>query len=512
MSKKLLKRTAVVSCLTMIARLFGFARDMVLAQVFGAGAAMDAFIVAFKVPNFMRRLFAEGAFSQAFVPVLSDYKKEADQTDIRNFISHMTGVLGAILLLVTLIAEVITPVLVALFAPGYLDDPQRYHLTSTMLHLTFPYLFFISLTALAGAALNTFQRFAAPAITPILLNICLITGALWVAPRLQESILALAWAVFFAGIIQLLFLLPFLYRQGLLVWPRFNWRDQGVQRVLKLMIPALFGVSIAQIGLLVDTFFASFLPRGSVTWLFYSDRITGLPLGVFGVAIATVILPHLAQLRSQQDTQQTAAWALRMVLLIGVPAALGLIVLAQPLLITLFQYNQFTAHDTLMVKYSLLAFAVGIPAFMSVKVLASVYYAQKNIAAPVRFAAIALVCNIILNIALIRFLAHAGLALATSIASTVNVALLIFGLYRQNLFVFDKTWLFFLARILMANILMAIVLYWLVDDISQWLVWNWRMRSAHLFMIIIAGAVTYFVSLVLTKCDLKRLCSTRNIS
>jgi putative peptidoglycan lipid II flippase len=505
MTQKLLKRTALVSCLTMVARFFGFARDIVLAQVFGAGLAMDAFIVAFKVPNFMRRLFAEGAFSQAFVPVLSDYKKQDDPQKLRDFISHMAGVLGAILLIVTVVVEIATPVLVALFAPGYLDDPERYALTSTMLHLTFPYLFFISLTALSGAVLNTFHRFAVPALTPILLNLCLITGALWVAPHMTVSVLALAWAVFFAGIVQLLFQLPFLYQRRLLVLPRFYWRDPGVQRVLKLMIPALFGVSVAQLGLLIDTFFASFLPRGSVTWLFLSDRITSLPLGVFGVAIATVILPHLSLQNSQEDMQQTTVWALRMVLFIGVPAALGLVMLADPLLVTLFQYNQFSAHDTLMVKYSLLAFAVGIPAFMSVKVLASVYYAQKNIATPVRFAVIALVCNIILNLLLIRFLAHAGLALATSIASMVNVGLLVMGLCQQRLLVFDRVWGVFFLQLLIAGTAMAAMLYWLTQDVTRWLAWHWPWRCAHLVMLIVVGKLTYFASLFIMKFDLKGL-------
>ena len=500
MAKSLLKSTTVVSSMTMLSRILGFVRDMVLAQMFGAGFALDAFFVAFRIPNFMRRLFAEGAFSQAFVPILSEYTRQRSHAEVRQFISHMMGVLGAILLLVTLLAEVTTPLIISVFAPGFLRDPSRFVLASDMLRITLPYMLCISLTAFAGAVLNTYNRFAVPAFTPVLLNLSMIWAALYLAPQLDLPVTALAWGVFIAGFIQLAFQIPFLLRLRLLPFPRCYFMDSGVIRVLKLMIPALFGVSVAQISILLDTLFASFLPPGSVSWLYYSDRMTNLPLGVFGVAIATVVLPHLSKRHAEKSTQGYSAaldWGMRMVLLIGVPSALSLFLLAGPILTTLFNYGAFTMLDVQMARQSMWAFAFGVPAFMLVKVLASAFYARQEIKTPVKVAVVALTCNMILNLALIIPLRHAGLALSTTIAACVNAGSLWYLLQKRQIFQPLAGWPKFLLRLLSANGVLAIVLWFGSDPLASWFAWDVKARATHLSVLVVAGIVSYFFILIL---------------
>ncbi len=296
---------------------------MVIAHTFGAGISTDAFFVAFKIPNFMRRLFAEGAFSQAFTPVLSEYKTQRDPRAVKDLVNNVAGHLGTVLLVFTLTCIVIAPLLVLIFAPGFFQHQEKYDLTVDMLRITFPYLWLIALTAFAGAVLNTYGRFAVPALTPVLLNICLIVAALWFTPYFDQPVMVLAWAVFIGGILQLLFQLPFLYRLHLLPKPCFNRRDEGVRRIYRLMIPALFGVSVSQINLLIDTLMASFLITGSVSWLYYSDRLMEFPLAIFGLALATVMLPDLSKSVARGDTDKynnTLDWALRWVFLIAVPS------------------------------------------------------------------------------------------------------------------------------------------------------------------------------------------------
>ncbi|MDX5298372.1 MAG: murein biosynthesis integral membrane protein MurJ, partial [Gammaproteobacteria bacterium] len=359
--------------MTLLSRVLGLIRDMVIARYFGAGAGADAFFVAFKIPNFLRRLFAEGAFSQAFVPVLSEYRQRQSLSDVKRLVDAVAGVLGMVLLVITLLAMLGAPALTAVFAPGFYGDDGRFELASDMLRITFPYLFLISLTAFAGAILNSYDRFAVPAFTPVLLNLAMIGAAIFLAPRMDTPVMALAWGVLLAGLLQLFFQLPFLLRLGLLPRPRLDYGHDGVKRILRLMTPALFGVSVSQINLLLDTVLASFLQTGSVSWLYYSDRLAELPLGVFGIAIATVILPSLSRKHADQAPERFAAtmdWAVRMVLLIGLPAMLALGVLAEPLLATLFHYGAVTERDILMSTQSLRAYAAGLLAFMLVKVLA----------------------------------------------------------------------------------------------------------------------------------------------
>ncbi len=359
--QSLLRSTSLVSIMTLISRLVGFARDMLLAQLFGAQAGMDAFYVAFRIPNFMRRLFAEGAFSQAFVPVLAEYQQTRTVDEVRTFIARIAGQLGVILSIVTVIGVLAAPVIIFIFAPGFGEGSVRSLLATEMLRLTFPFLMLVSLTAMAGAILNTYGYFGVPAFTPVLLNICMILAALYLCPLLNQPVVGLAWGVLIAGIAQLLFQLPFLYQRNLLVKPKLVWNDPGVKRVLKLMIPALFGVSIAQINLMVDSIFASFLKVGSVTWLYYTDRLTDFPLGVFGVAIATVILPHLSRRHAEQSNEKFSRaldWGLRLLLLIGIPSALGLSLFAMPLIAGCFAYGKFSAYDLIQTQKVLLPWAL----------------------------------------------------------------------------------------------------------------------------------------------------------
>ena len=484
--------------MTMLSRVLGFIRDMIIAHLFGAVAGVDAFFVAFKIPNFMRRLFAEGAFSQAFVPVLSEYQKNQSQDEVRQFINVTAGNLGIILGVVTVLAIFAAPLLVTLFAPGFDHGQARFILASDMLRLTFPYLMLISLTAMAGAVLNTYGAFAVPAFTPVFLNLSLIGAAVYLAPHLDEPIKALAWGVLLAGVVQLAFQLPFLHQKGLLPRPQLARDHEGVNRVLKLMLPALFGVSVAQINLMLGTIFASFLQVGSVSWLYYSDRLMSFPLGVFGVALSTVILPQLSRqhaTKSNDDFSKTLVWAVRSVLLIGVPAAIGLYLLAGPLLTTLFNYGKFTTHDVMMARLSLMAFSIGVPAFMLIKVLASAFYAQQNIKTPVKIGVIAMLSNIVLNVVFIKPYAHMGIALATSISAIINAGLLFYYLHQRDMFRFSNGWLRFWFQLFLSNAVMAIILISQKGNLQAWLNWHWPTRLEHLASLLILSIISYLATL-----------------
>lgn len=514
MSKTLFRSTTLISGITSISRILGFLRDMLIGQIFGVTPAVDAFYVAFRIPNFMRGLFAEGAFAQAFVPVLSEYRHKRTHADVVNFISYMSGTLALVLMFILLIAELFTPVLTSIFAPGYHLDPFRFHLTTEMLRITFPYLLLISMTAFGSAILNSFGSFGVPAFTPVLLNLIMILAAWWLSPFFNPPVIGLAWGVFIAGVAQFLFQLPFLKRQNLLPVPRVKWRDEGVQRVLKLMIPALFGVSVAQIGLLIDTLFASFLPAGSVTWLYYSDRLTYFPLGIFGVALATVILPHLSRKHAEKSVEEYSIamdWALRCVLLIALPSAVGLFALAGPLFSALFQYGKFQSHDVLMAARSLMAFSFGLPAFMLVKVLASGYYSRQDIKTPVRIAVIAMIANMALNFAFIFPLKHAGLALATSISSSINAALLMRGLLTKNVFIPRPGWRRFLLQLSAACGAIWLMLFLVTPAMSTWFAWSWHTRVLCLFGLLFAAILFYFVMLYICGVRLKHFRSSPQI-
>jgi putative peptidoglycan lipid II flippase len=508
MSKQLVKSTSIIIIMTLISRIFGFIRDMVTANLFGAGAAFDAFSVAFRIPNFMRRLFAEGAFSQAFVPILSEYQKQKSQADIRCFISAMTGTLGITLLVVTLLGMIGAPWIIRLFAPGFEISDQRSDFAITMLRITFPYLFFISLTAFSGAILNTYNRFWVAAFTPVFLNICMIATAIWWSPRFITPIISLAWGVFIAGMAQLLFQWPFLKRLHLISWPKIDFCNIGVMRVLKLMVPALFGTSVGQVNLLVDTWFASLLTVGGVSWLYYSDRLMEFPLGVFGVAISTVILPHLSRyhaLQAQEHFSLTLDWALRAVLLIGIPAAVVLAIVSGPLLSTLFQYGKFDGYAVMMARKSLSAFAIGIAPFMLVKVLAAGFYAKQNVRIPVRIGIGAMVANMLFNILLIQPLAHAGIAMATSLAALLNTACLYYFLRQRGIYQPRKGWRLFSLRIVATNLVLAIWLWVSVGDLAAWLTHSGMWRIKHLAILLVSAMFVYCSALWLAGIRLQHL-------
>lgn len=490
---------AKVGSNTLLSRILGFIRDLVVARVFGADGGTDAFFIAFKIPNFMRRLFAEGAFSMAFVPVLTEYKEQRGSHELKRFVDDVAGTMGAVLLAVTVIGVLSAPVLVYLFAPGFTGDAEQLDLTTEMLRLTFPYLLFISLTAFAGGILNTYERFGVPAFSPVLLNISLISCALWLAPQIDRPIVALAWGVLIAGVAQLLFQFPFLARLKLLPLPRWNPSDEGVRRIIKLMAPALFGVSLTQISLLLDTLLASFLMAGSISWLYYSDRLMEFPLGILGVALGTVILPQLSQKHAAAAPEaysSTIDWALRWVLLLGVPATVGLFLLAGPILAALFYSGEFTAEDVTMAERSLMAYSIGLVAFMGIKVLAPGFYARQDMRTPIRIAFIALITNMVFNLLLMFPFGHAGLALATSIAASVNALLLMRGLMTQGIYWPARGWAVLFARGLGACLVMGVVLYIGAGSTDQWLALGSADRILQLVGLITAGAAVYGVSLL----------------
>ncbi len=491
----MLKSSLTVGLNTLASRILGLVRDVVIATSFGASAGIDAFLVAFRIPNFLRRLFAEGAFSQAFVPVLSEYKTTRGHEDVRNLAAHVFGALGGALFLVTLIGVVGAPVLVTIFAPGFIGEGEKFPLTVEMVHITFPYLLFVSLTSFAGGMLNSYGRFGVPAITPVLLNLSLIGAAFWLAPRFSEPVVALAWGVLIAGVIQLAFQIPFLYRLRLLVAPRFKRGHEGVARVFKLILPAVFGVSVSQINLLVDTLIASFLVTGSVTWLYYSDRLLEFPLGVFGIALATVILPNLSRQHAEgstEDFSNTIDWALRLTLAIAIPAALGLAVLAVPLLTTLFQYRAFGPGDVHMASLSLMAYSLGLAGFIGIKILAPGFYARQDMRTPVRIAVVAMLSNIVLNLTLVVPLAHAGLALATSLSAFINAGLLYRALRRDGIYRPRAGWLGFGLRVLLASLAMLAALLWFKGDPDGWFAAELGERISRLALLIVLGVMSYF--------------------
>ena len=507
MSEKLFKSTAVVSSMTFLSRILGFVRDIVIARLFGAGVGTDVFFVAFKIPNFLRRLFAEGAFSQAFIPVLAEYRERGEH-DLKGLIASTSGTLAGILFIITAIGVIAAPIIIMLFAPGFIDQPEKLNLAGDLLAITFPYLFFISLTALAGSILNSFGKFAVPAFTPVFLNIALIGSAIWLSPYFEQPITALAWGVFIGGFVQLLFQIPFLIGINQLPRPRWDRKNSGVKKIFKLMIPALFGVSVSQINLLLDTLLASFLVTGSISWLYYSDRLVEFPLGVFGIALAVVILPSLSKKHASESTiafSNTIDWALRWVFIIATPAAIGLVYLAEPLLITLFQYGEFTAEHAHQASLSLMAYGLGLLPFIFIKVLAPGYYARQDTKTPVKIGIIAMIDNMILNIILMLQFAHVGLALATALSAGLNAALLYRGMRKSNVYQPTRDWANFALKLLLPNLGLFLILILLSPDSTAWLSSDVWQRSGMLMGIITAAAVTYFILLHLMGIKIKQL-------
>ncbi len=499
---KLLKSTATVGGATILSRILGFVRDVVLARFFGASGATDAFFLAFRIPNLMRRMFAEGSFSLAFVPVLSEYRAQGDRRALKDLVDHVAGTLAAVLLVITALGVLAAPAILAVFAPGwYLEGRPAFALSAEMLRITFPYILLISLTALSGGILNTFERFLIPALTPVFLNLSLIAAAVLLAGRLEVPVMALAWGVLAAGVVQLLVQVPALMRLGLLPRPRLGWRHSGVRRIMKLMVPTLVGSSAAQVNLLIDSVIATFLVSGSVSWLYYSDRLLEFPLGVFGIALATVILPNLSRKHAQKSARafsDTLDWALRLSLLITIPAAAGLAVLSVPILVTLFQYEAFQAHDVRMASLSLVAYAIGLPAFIGIKVLAPGYFARQDPKTPVKISLLAMGANVVMNLLFVGAMVtwgfagpHAGLALASSASAFLNAGLLYRGLRRREAYRPGPGWARLAASVAAACLAMIAVLWTWTPDIEVWLALGAFTRATDLLVYILTGAAVY---------------------
>ncbi len=501
----LLRSGSVVSAMTLLSRILGFVRDQVFAYTFGAGSLTDAFLVAFKIPNFLRRLFAEGAFAQSFVPVFSEYKETRSPDALRALATQVSGTLGWIVLLLSIAGSLCAPALINLFAPGFENGGERATTATALLRITFPYLFFISLVAYCGSVLNTFQRFAVPAFTPVLLNVCLITAALWGRHFFEIPVTALAWGVFAAGLTQLLFQLPSLYKLGLLTMPKWGWADSGVQKILKLMLPAILGSSVGQINLLLDTIIASFLVAGSLSWLYFADRLVEFPLGIFGIAIATVILPRLSAAHStdkQGDFNNTMSWGFRTATLLALPSAAALLILAAPLIATLFGYGEFQPDDVRMSAWALRAYALALPGLVMVKIFAPGFFARQNTRTPVRIGIIAMVSNMAYNIILVGLLmlagvpiAHAGLALATALSANQNAFMLYRRLKKDNIYILQNQDTATLYRALLATSVMALVIVLINPTIDAWLAMQAIERASHLAVIICAATLAYGTTL-----------------
>lgn len=493
------RSTLVVSAMTMLSRVAGLVRDMVFLAIFGAGPLMDAFLVAFKIPNFLRRLFAEGAFSQAFVPVLSEVRAQRGDAAVKLLVDRVAGSLALVLSSITVIAMVGAPVLIFLFAPGYWEDSERFWLASDMLRITFPYLLLISLTAFAGSILNTYGHFASPSFSPVLMNLVMIGFALWVSPYMEQPIMALAWGVLVSGFVQLGFQLPPLRKIKLLPKPRYGFHDPDVRRILMLMVPALFAVSVSQINLLLDTILASFLIPGSIAWLYTAERLTELPLGLIGIAVATVILPALSAKHAEKSTEDYQAmldWAMRVIFLVGIPASLAMGLLAEPMIAALFMRGAFTAEHVQMTAGALQALSGGILAFMLIKVLVTGYFSRQDMKTPVKIGIIAMVANMVFNLMLVWEYKHVGLSLASTLSALLNAGLLYRGLHQRGVYRFAGHWWGILLRYAIANAVMAVVLLLLLPASEWWLVaGNGTAKVAVILGLCVAGAGSYFAAL-----------------
>lgn len=500
----LLKSLAAVSSMTMLSRILGFVRDTLVARIFGAGIATDAFFVAFKLPNLLRRIFAEGAFSQAFVPILAEYKTQQGEEATRTFVAYVSGLLTLILALVTALGMLAAPWVIWLTAPGFVDSAEKYALTTALLRVTFPYILLISLASLAGAILNTWNRFSVPAFVPTLLNLSMIVFALFLTPYFDPPIMALAWAVLVGGLLQLLYQLPHLKKIGMLVLPRLNLRDAGVWRLLKQMGPAIIGVSASQFSLIINTIFASFLAAGSVSWMYYADRLMELPSGVLGVALGTILLPVLSKSfagKDPGDFSRVLDWGLRLCLLLVLPCALALALLAEPLTVALFQYGKFTAHDAQMTQLALIAYAFGLTGILLIKVLAPGFYAQRNIRTPVRIALLSIAVTQVFNLLFFYVFPegtkHAGLALAIGLGACLNASLLFWQSRKQAMYTPLAGWGGFITKLLAAILVMAAVLLGLMHCMPLWSDGGMFERLLRLMALVAAGALSYFAVLAL---------------
>jgi len=509
MTKSFVKSSSIVTVMTFLSRILGLVRDFIIARYFGANDLSDAFLVAFRIPNFFRRLFAEGAFSQAFIPILADAKASQSDDEVQSVINHIATKLLSVLMIITLIAVILAPVVIFLFAWGFYfkSDTTQFYLASDMLRITFPYLLLISLTALSGSILNTYDNFSIPAFTPVLLNISIILSAIFLSQYLETPIMALAWGVLFGGVAQLFFQIPFLLKIKKLPKIRFG-HHESLRTLKKRMIPALFGVSVSQINLLIDTMIASTLVAGSVSWLYYSDRLLELPLALIGIALATVALAKLSNYYAKNDHKgfkDTINKALLYGLLLGIPSCIGLVMLSEELIITLFQYDAFNAYAAKKSSMSLQAYGSGLMAFIAVKVLAPVFLSRGDTKTPVKAGIVAMTSNILLNLILANYFGHVGLAAATSISALINATLLYYFLLKQSVFKFSSAFYKMLYKVILASIIMIIYIYFTASSIDQYLQSSMIERVTMTSETIIISALIYFFILYLLGVRLKQI-------
>ena len=517
--RKFLKNTLTVSSFTMISRVFGYIRDAaIFIFISNSSGALDAFFVAFRIPNFFRRIFGEGALSTAYIPVLSDFKNNKEKEDVQEFINESISTLTFILIIISVIGVLIAPILIYLIAPGFINSEySQGELAGSLLRITFPYMFFICLTAVLASILNTYDSFAIPALTPALLNIVLIISVIFISPYFKEPVFALAWGVLIAGIVQLIFQFYPLVKLGLFPKIKFKYNNKhpGIKKIKELMLPVIFGSSVTQINLVFDTIIASFLITGSISWLYMSDRFIELPLALFGISIATVLLPKLSEYYNQSDDKSynaTLNWGLKIGIIISLPTSIGLILLAEPILITLLQYREFSVHDVNMTAIGMIAFSIGLPGMIGAKILITNYYSRKNTSYPVRAAVIAVICNFLLNIIFVIYLiksefdgAHAGLALATSISAYINFYLLFKTALKTKIIEIDLSIKKIFIKSMIATIIMATFILYFDLNLNTWINLNLIGRLGNLSFIIISSIILYLVLLVMLGIFPKKL-------
>lgn len=512
-NNSLVKSSYIVGGMTFISRISGFLRDIIFANIFGASSSTDAFFVAFKIPNFFRRLFAEGAFIQSFVPVLNDYKVK-NPPELKNFISYVQGNLALILLIIVIIGILFSDTIINIFAPGFTMDDPRYTLASEMLKITFPYLLFISLTAMAAGIFNTFNQFLLPSVTPVVLNLSLIVSAIFITDFFNEPIVALAYGVLIAGLLQYMIQLPSLYKLNLLVVPKIGFEFDGVNKVIKLMLPVMLGTAVIQINLIIDSIIASMLTAGSISWLYYSDRLVEFPLGIFGIAIATVILPALSRKFSSSNILEYKSMlndSLNIAILFSLPAMIGLIVLSNLIITSLFQYGNFTINDTTMSALSLVAYSIGLPAFILMKILLTGFFSRQDTRTPVKYAIIAVIFNIIMNIGVLMYYrqsgfigAHALLALATSLSAWIQVWLLYNNLKRDKFIINNIFFSIDTLRSVLSCLIMVTMLLYSISYITNPEKLDYYMRGMALIGFIFLGGFIYSLSMYIFGHKIKK--------
>lgn len=504
----LFKLIATISLLTFFSRILGLIRDTLIVSIFGIGTTSDAFFIAFKLPNFLRRIFAEGAFSQAFIPILIKYKNQKNKEKTKKFISYTFGILILILFIISFLGIFFSNYLVMIIAPGFITIPEKFNLTSLLLSIIFPYIMLISIASLFGTILNVWNNFFIPAFSPIFFNLVIISLLIFISPYFKQPVLILAYSILLGGIMQIIYQIPFLKKIDMLVLPRINIRHLGVCKVIKHIGPAIIGVSASQISLVINTIFSSFLVSGSVSWIYYADRLIELPSGILGVTLSTILLPYLSKTffdGNKKEYLKLMDWGLRLSFLLVIPSAIGLAILAQPIVTTLFQYGKFNNFDVLMTQRILVVYSIGLPGLILVKVLAPGFYSQQDISTPVKISIICLICTQLMNLLLIKFLKHTGLAISIGIAAYLNAALLYFNIIKKKIFFPQPGWCIFFLKLFISVIFMSIILICTKMMIQSWEIGSVTYKVVRLLLVCFLGGSSYFVMLFIMGFRIKKL-------